>query len=148
MDIAKNKKAYFQYEILEEVEAGIVLKGSEVKSLRLKKVSLTESYAVFKRNELYLLNARIEPYVQATTFNHDPVASRKLLLKKKELLRLKGKLAEKGWVLIPLKMYFKHNRYVKVLLGLGKGKKMHDKRAAIKDRDLKREALRELKDYK
>ncbi|MES0490935.1 MAG: SsrA-binding protein SmpB [Leptospirales bacterium] len=148
MDIAKNKKAYFQYEILEEVEAGIVLVGSEVKSLRLKKISLTESYAVFKRNELYLLNARIEPYTNSTTFNHDPVASRKLLLKKKELMRLKGKLAEKGWVLVPLKMYFKYNRYAKVLLGLGKGKKMYDKRAVIKERDLKREALRELKDYK
>jgi len=148
MDIVKNKKAYFQYEILEDFEAGIVLKGSEVKSLRQKKISLVDAYAVFKGDELFMINARIEPYDHGTSFNHDPVRSRKLLLKKKELMRLKGKVKEKGYVLVPLKMYFKGNRHVKVFLGLGKGKKLHDKSKAIKDRDLERDAQRELKDYR
>ncbi|MDH4200975.1 MAG: SsrA-binding protein SmpB [Spirochaetia bacterium] len=148
MEIVKNSKARFEYEILEEIEAGIVLAGSEVKSLRLKKVSLVDSYAKFKGNELFLVNARIEPYTHGSFFNHDPVGSRKLLLKKKELFRLKGKLAEKGWTIIPLKMYFKDNKIVKVLLGLCRGKKAHDKRQSIKDKDLKKEALRELKHFK
>ena len=148
MEIVKNKKAFFQYEILEDIEVGIVLKGTEVKSLRQKKVSLLDAYATFKGDELFMINARIEPYDHDTSFNHDPVRSRKLLLKKKELMRLKGKIREKGFVLVPLKLYFKGNRHVKVLLGLGKGKKLHDKRQTIKDRDLKRDAQRELKDYR
>ena len=147
MDIAVNKKARFNYEILEQFEAGIVLTGTEVKSIRAKKISLVDSHAVFKGDELFLLNARIEPYSHGTHFNHEPARSRKLLLHKKEIMRLKGKLKEKGWVLVPLKVYFKNNKHVKVQLGLGKGKKTHDKRQVIKERDLDRDARRELKNF-
>lgn len=148
MDIIKNAKARFDYEILDEFEAGIVLQGSEVKSLRLKKAQIADAFAKFLGHELYLVNFRIDPYEHGSHFNHDPARSRKLLLKKKELTRLKSKLAEKGWALIPLKLYFKDNKRVKVLLGLCRGKKTHDKRQTIKDRDLQREALRELKNFK
>jgi len=147
MDIAINKKARFNYEILEQFEAGIVLLGTEVKSIRAKKISLVDSHAVFKGNELYLVNARIEPYSHGTSFNHEPTRSRKLLMHKKEIMRLKGKLKEKGWVLVPLKVYIKNNKNVKVQLGLGKGKKIHDKRQTIKNRDLDRDAQRELKNF-
>jgi len=148
MEVAKNSKARFAYEIIEDLEAGIVLTGSEVKSMRLKKVSIVDSYAVIKNNEIFLINMRIEPYTHGHHFNHEPVRNRKLLLHKKEIARLKGKLAEKGWALIPLKIYFKDNRNVKILLGLCRGKKLHDKRQSIKDKDLNREAQRELKSYK
>lgn len=147
MAIVKNKKAYFNYEIQEEVEAGIVLKGTEVKSIRNGKVNIGEAYAVFKQAELFLVNARIEPYSHASAYNHEPTRARKLLLKKKELERLHGKLAQKGWVIVPLKMYFKKN-LIKISLGLGRGKKMHDKRNTIKERDIKRDMERELKNYR
>jgi SsrA-binding protein len=148
VEIAKNSRARFEYEILEDFEAGIVLAGSEVKSLRNKKVSLVDSYAVFKGSELFLINMRIEPYTAGSHFNPEPLRSRKILLKKKELVRLKSKLAEKGLSLIPLKIYFKNNRLVKVLLGLARGKKIHDKRQSLKEKDLDREAQRELKNFK
>lgn len=148
MEIAKNTKARFEYEIIEEIEAGIVLSGSEVKSLRLKKAAIVDSYGVIKGQEVFLINMRIEPYLHGHHFNHEPVRSRKLLLHKKEIARLKSKLAEKGWALVPLKLYFKNNKTVKVLLGLCRGKKLHDKRQSIKDKDLNRDALRELKNYK
>jgi len=148
MEIAKNSKARFEYEIIEEFEAGIVLTGSEVKSMRQKKVSLVDSYGVIKSNEVFLINMRVEPYLHGHHFNHEPVRTRKLLFHKKEIGRLKSKLAEKGWALIPLKIYFKNNRTVKVLIGLCRGKKLHDKRQSIKDKDLKREAMRELKSFK
>ena len=147
MDIVVNKKARFNYEIFEEIEAGIVLVGTEVKSLRDKKVNLSDSYAVFKKDELYLLNARIEPYTHGNVFNHDPLRARKLLLKEKELSKLKGKLLQKGWVMLPMKMYFKNNRWVKVKLGLGKSKKKHDKRQAIREKDIARDTEREMKNY-
>ena len=148
MEIVKNTKARFLYQVLEEIEAGIVLTGTEVKSLRLKKVALVDAYGVIKQDELFLLNLRIEPYSHSTHFTHDPVRTRKLLLHSKEIKRIKGKLSEKGWAIIPLKMYFKNNKNVKVLLGLCKGKKAHDKRDSIKNKDLNREALRELKSFK
>jgi SsrA-binding protein len=148
MEVAKNSKARFEYEIIEEFEAGIVLTGSEVKSMRLKKVAIVDSYGVIKGHEVFLINMRIEPYLYGHHFNHEPARTRKLLLHKKEINRLKGKLAEKGWALIPLKIYFKNNKTVKILLGLCKGKKLHDKRQSIKDKDLNRDAQRELKSYK
>ncbi|MDH4262027.1 MAG: SsrA-binding protein SmpB [Spirochaetia bacterium] len=148
MEVAKNSKARFEYEIIEEFEAGIVLTGSEVKSMRLKKASIVDSYGVIKGNEVFLINMRVEPYLHGHHFNHEPVRSRKLLLHKNEISRLKSKLAEKGWALIPLKIYFKENRTVKILLGLCRGKKLHDKRQSIKDKDLSRDAMRELKSYK
>lgn len=147
MLIAENRKARFNYEILEEIEAGIVLTGSEVKSLREKKVNLSDAYAVFHGNELFLVNCKIEPYSHASLFNHEVSRSRKLLLHKKELAKLKGKLSQRGFSLLPLKMYFNAKGKVKLLLGLGRGKKIHDKRQTIKERDLKREMERELKNF-
>ncbi|RME93787.1 MAG: SsrA-binding protein SmpB [Candidatus Hydrogenedentota bacterium] len=146
-EIVVNKKARFNYEILETYEAGIVLVGSEIKSIRQKKISITEAYAVFKRNELFLINARIEPYEHANIYNHDPLRPRKLLLHRKELNKLQGKLAQKGWVLIPLKVILK-NQKAKVILGLGRAKKKHDKRQVIKERDIRRDMERELKNYR
>ena len=148
MDIVVNKKARFRYEIMDDFEAGIVLVGSEVKSLRGKKVNVSDSYATFKNHELFLTNLRIEPYEKAKHFNHEPTRSRKLLMHKKELTKLKSRSEEKGYVIVPLKIYFNQRQQVKVLLGLGKGKKSHDKRQAIKERDIKRDTDREMKQYK
>lgn len=147
MEIARNKKARFNYEIIEDFEAGIVLTGTEVKSLRQKKVNIGDAYATISRDELYLTNARIEPYSHGTHSNHEPERPRKLLMKRKEIEKLRGKLNEKGLALLPLKMYFNNKGIVKVLLGLGKGKKMHDKRQTIKERDIKRDTERELKNW-
>lgn len=147
MIIAVNKKARFHTEVFEEIEAGIVLTGSEIKSVREKKVSVSEAYAVFRKDELYLLNSRIEPYANAAHFNHEPLRSRKLLLKRRELDKLKGKLQQKGWLIVVLRLYLKSSK-AKVLLGVGIAKKKHDKRQAIKERDIAREMSRELKQYK
>lgn len=146
MEIVVNRKARFNYEIIEDVEAGIELQGTEVKSLREKKVNLADSYAVFRNSELYLVNCRIEPYDFGNLQNHEPARARKLLLHRKELDKLMGKMQQKGLALLPLKMYFK-GRYVKVLLGLGKGKKSHDKRQSLKEKDTKREMEREMRKY-
>lgn len=148
MDIVVNKKARFEYEITDTYEAGIVLIGSEVKSIRNKKISLADSYAVFKKDELYLINARVEPYSHSAHFTKSPTRARKLLLHKKELQKLKGKIKEKGWTLIPLKIYIKDKAHVKVLLGLGRGKKTYDKKMSIKEKDLQKDALRELKNFR
>ena len=144
--IAINKKARFNYEIVDEIEAGIALNGSEIKSVRERKVNIVDSFATIKSGELFLINLRIEPYSHASHFNHEPTRSRKLLLKRKEIDRLHGKLKEKGIVVVPLKLYLKRH-WVKVLLGLGKGKKLYDKRRDIKDKDMKREMQREMKKY-
>jgi len=147
MIIAENKKARYNYEIIETIEAGLVLKGSEVKSLRQKKANISDAYATFHKKELMLTNMSIEPYEKSTVFNHETKRPRKLLLHRKEIDKLKGKLAEKGWVLVPLKVYFNQRQKVKVLLGLGKGKKSFDKRHSIKERDIKRDTEREMKRY-
>lgn len=143
--ICKNKKAFHDYFVEESYEAGIVLKGTEVKSLRLGKAQLVDSYAVFKGEELYLLNAHISPYTHAARDNHDPTRSRKLLLHKKELAKLLGKVNEKGLSLVPLKLYFKNGK-VKVEIGLCKGKKLHDKRETMKKKAMAKDVERELKD--
>ncbi len=148
MEIVVNKKARFEYEIVDTWEAGIVLIGSEVKSIRNKKISLADAYAVFKKDELFLINARIEPYSHASSFAPPPTRARKLLLHKKELAKLKGKIKEKGWTLVPLKVYIKNKAHVKILLGLGRGKKQYDKKNAIKERDLHKDAMRELKNFR
>lgn len=145
--ITKNKNARFQYEIVEELEAGIVLKGTEVKSLRMGKVNLKDSYATVKDGEIYVLNLHISPYEQGNIYNHDPVRERKLLLHKHEIKRLTGKVLERGMTLVPLKMYFKNGR-AKVELGLGKGKKFFDKRKDIARRDAERDIRREFKEQK
>ena len=134
----KNKKAYFDYTILEEIEAGISLVGTEIKSVRKGSVDLKESFITIKNNEAFVLNMYIAKYEEGNIFNHDERRTRKLLLHKKEIKKLKEKVKIEGLTLIPLKLYFKKN-YVKVLVGICKGKKLYDKRASIKERDLKRE---------
>ena len=140
----KNKKAYFDYEILEEIESGIVLTGTEIKSVRKSNVNLKDSYAVIRNGEVYLLNMHISEYKEGNIFNHDEKRTRKLLLHKKEILKLRDKIELNGNTLIPLKLYFKGNK-VKILLGLAKGKKTYDKRESIKERDIAREIKKEMK---
>ncbi len=144
--IITNKKAHFNYEILNKIEAGIMLQGSEIKSIREKKINIVDSFATFKSGEIFITNLRIEPYQNASYFNHESTRPRKLLLKKKEIHRLIGKVKEKGIVIIPLKFYF-DKQWVKVLLGICKGKKKHDKRHVLKERNMERDFQRELKDY-
>ena len=141
----KNKKAYFDYEILESFEAGIVLKGTEIKSIRDGKVNLKDSYAVIKNNEVFLLNTHISQYKEGNIFNHDETRTRKLLLHKKEIKKIKEQLEIQGLTLVPLKLYFK-GEYAKILLGLAKGKKLYDKRDSIAKKDMRREAERALKE--
>ena len=143
--ICKNKKAYHDYFIEDRYEAGIVLKGTEVKSLRLGKAQLVDSYAVFRGEELFLLNAHVSPYSYAARDNHDPTRSRKLLLHKKELQKLLGKVNEKGLSLVPLKLYFKNGK-VKVEIGLAKGKRLHDKRETMKKKAMEKDMERALKE--
>lgn len=143
---AINREAKFNYFILEEIECGIVLTGTEIKAIRTGKVNLKDSYAVIRRGEVYLLNTHISEYKEGNIFNHDPRRSRKLLLHKREIIKLNDKINQEGLTLVPLKLYFKKNK-VKILLGLCKGKKIYDKRETIKTRDLEREA-RKLNKYK
>jgi len=140
-EIVQNKKARFEYEILDTIEAGIVLKGTEVKSVRLKKVNIQDAYARIKDGEAFLYGMNISPYESGNIFNHDPMRVRKLLLHKQEIKRLTGKQQEKGLTLVPLKVYWKNGK-VKVLLGLAKGKTLYDKRHDIKKRDSDRELQR------
>ena len=129
-----NRKARFDYEIEDEYEAGIVLKGTEIKSIRNGKANIKDSYAIIRNNELYLLNSNISLYEEGNRFNHEETRTRKLLMHKREILKLKDKIEKEGYTLIPLKMYFKGSK-LKVLIGLAKGKKNYDKREAIKKRD-------------
>jgi SsrA-binding protein len=142
--IARNKKARFNYELGDRFEAGMVLTGTEVKSLRMGKASLNEAYARITDGEAWLVGCQIQPYPFAYYNNHEPTRPRKLLLHKRELKRLTGKLAEQGYSLIPTALYFKRGK-AKVELALAKGKKLHDKRAAIKKREQDREMARALK---
>ena len=134
----KNKKAYFDYFIESELEVGIVLKGTEIKSIREGKVNIKDSYAIIKNNELFLLNTHISAYEKGNIFNHEEDRTRKLLMHKKEIMKLSNKITLEGYTLIPLKIYFKNSK-AKVLLGLCKGKKNYDKRETIKKRDTERE---------
>ena len=136
---AINREAKYNYFILEELECGIVLTGTEIKAIRLGKVNLKDSYAVIRKNEIFLLNTHISEYKEGNINNHDPRRTRKLLLHKNEILKLNDKVSKEGLTLIPLKLYFKKNK-VKILLGLCKGKKTFDKREVIKERELQREA--------
>ena len=142
--IANNKKARFEYEISDTIEAGIVLKGTEVKALRLNKVNIEESYAKIIDGEIFIIGMNISQYEMGNRFNHETHRQRKLLLHTQEIKRLTGKLKERGFTLIPLKMYFKNGK-VKVLMGLGKGKAKYDKRRAIQKRDQERDMQREWK---
>lgn len=143
--ITKNKKAYHDYEIEATYEAGIVLQGSEVKSLRQGKANLADSYAHIHNAEVYLRNCHISPYDHGGYSNHEPMRERKILLHKREIKKLIGKIKERGYTLIPLKMYFVKGK-AKVLLGLARGKRLADKRQDIKERDLRRDMEREFKD--
>jgi SsrA-binding protein len=142
--IVKNQKAYHDYEILETYEAGIVLKGSEVKSIKEGKVSLKEAYADVKDGEVYLLNMHVTPYEKDKVSKLNPTRPRKLLLHKYEIKRLIGKVKEKGLALVPLMVVEKRN-LIKVVLGLGKGKKLYEKREEIKKRIIEREIQRAMK---
>ena len=145
MTYADNKKARFDYEILDEVEAGIVLKGYEVAAIKKKMVSLKGSYAYFHLGEMFLLNMHVSPYqIKNMPKNYEPTQTRKLLLKKKELSKIYSKTKEMNLTIIPLKVYSK-NDIIKVSLGLGKGKKKYDKRETIKKRDFERKILKNLK---
>lgn len=137
--VAENRKARFNYDIEEKVEAGIVLTGSEVKSLRAGKANIAESYASDEGGELYLLNAHIAEYAQAARTNHAPTRPRKLLLHRREMGRLAGAIQRQGMTLVPLKLYFNARGIAKVQLGLAKGKKIHDKRETEKKRDWERQ---------
>jgi len=142
--VTVNRKARSDYEILESLEAGMSLKGTEVKSLREGKMNLKDSYAKVQDGEVYLVNAHISPYSHGNIQNHDPLRERKLLLHKQEIKRLTGKTEEKGLTLVPLKVYFVRGK-AKVELGLARGRKQYDKRENIKKREVQREILRELK---
>jgi SsrA-binding protein len=144
--ICQNKKARFEYELGDRLEAGLVLLGSEVKSLRLGKANLVDSYGRIDAGEAYLVGAHISPYDNASIGNHDPYRRRKLLLKRKEINKLLGKIKEKGQSLIPLRLYFKNGK-AKAELALAKGKKQYDKRQAMKEADSKRELSRSIKDF-
>ena len=132
-----NRKAKFDYQIISEIEAGIVLTGTEIKSIRNGKANIKDWYGIIKDNEVFLLNMHISQYEQGNIFNHDETRTRKLLLHKKEILKLNDAIRLQGYTLVPLKLYFKKNK-AKILLGLCKGKKTYDKRETIKERDIKR----------
>jgi SsrA-binding protein len=143
-DIAVNRRARHDYEIEETFEAGLVLTGSEVKALRAGKANLKDSYGRVEREEIWLWNAHISPYGPASQFGHEPTRIRKLLLHREEIQRLTGKVKERGFTLVPLRLYFKNGR-AKVQIGLARGKKHYDKRASIREREVKREMDRALK---
>jgi SsrA-binding protein len=142
--ITKNKKAYHDYFIEETYEAGMSLLGSEVKSLREGKVHLKDSYAIVKGEEVFLLNCHISPYRYSHVQNHDPLRTRKLLFHRREINKLWGKLTQKGFTLIPLKIYFKNGK-AKVEIGLVKGRRKHEKRQVLKEKEAKREIRQHLK---
>ena len=139
--VAHNRKAGFSYHLLEKCEAGIILTGSEVKSLRAGQCNLGDAYASFKGDELFLMNAHISPYPPAAGLNHAPLRTRKLLLKKHEVVRMIGKIREKGLTLIPVSIYFKRG-LAKIELALAKGKKLYDKRESIKKKQHERDMQR------
>jgi len=143
--IAQNRKARYEYSILDTVEAGIVLQGTEIKSIRAGRINLKDGYASIRNGEIFLNNVHIAPFEQGNQFNHDPVRTRKLLMKKKQIDRLVGEVKQGGVTLIPLKVYIK-NGFAKVLIGLAKGKKQYDKRETIKRRDQDRQLRRAVKD--
>jgi SsrA-binding protein len=139
-----NRKAKFNYEITDTYEAGIELKGTEIKSIRKGSANLTDSYGIIRNNEVYLLNMFIGKYEEGNRFNHEETRTRKLLLHKKEIKKLVVALEQQGFTLVPLKLYFKKSK-AKILLGIAKGKHTYDKRETIKKRDIDRELKKEMK---
>lgn len=145
--VTQNRKAYHEYHILEKIEVGIELTGSEVKSLREGKANLKEAYAVIRENQFYLIGAHFEPYSHTGYQGHEPVRDRRLLLHRREILKLKQRLAEKGLTAVPLSIYFKAS-WAKLELGIAKGKNTYDKKDTIKERDIKRETDREIRRHR
>jgi SsrA-binding protein len=143
-NVTVNRKARYEYEILQVYEAGIVLQGTEVKALREGKANLVDSYGLLKENEIWLMGAHISEYTQGNINNHDPTRTRKLLMNRSEIRKLIGKVKEKGLTLVPLRIYFKNGR-VKIEIALAKGKKVHDKRETIAKRDFNRDQERKIK---
>lgn len=141
-----NRKARFEYEILETLEAGIVLTGTEVKSLRQGKANLQDSYAIVHRGEVFLHGAHINPYTEGSYTNHDPVRPRKLLLHRNQIRKLKARVSEKGFTLIPLSLYFK-GPHAKIELAIARGKRQYDKRESIKQREMDRELRQRMKQH-
>jgi len=141
----KNRSAYFEYFIDDKYTAGIMLTGTEIKSLRTGKASFNDSYCVFYKGELFIKSFHIAEYAFGNLNNHDPLRERKLLLNKRELKKIETRLKEKGYTLIPLRLFFNEKNLAKVEIGLGKGKKLHDKRETIKQRDTDREIKRYIK---
>lgn len=141
----KNRSAYFEYYIDDKYIAGIMLTGTEVKSLRAGKASFNDSYCIFNKGELWIKSFHIAEYSHGTVNNHDPLRERKLLLNGRELKKLQAKIKEKGYTIVPLRLFFNEKNLAKVEIGLGKGKKLHDKRESIKQRDTEREMKRFVK---
>lgn len=139
--VIRNRQATFQYEILDKYVAGLVLTGTEIKSIREGKANLTDGYCYFNKGELFIRGMTISPYAEGTHYNHDPQRERKLLMKRSELRKLEAKL-EKGLTLVPLKLFINDRGYAKLEIALARGKKLHDKREAIKERDIQRELSR------
>lgn len=144
--LANNRKAYHDYIISDKYEAGVSLLGTEVKSLRAGKANLKESYCKIRGNEVYLVDCHISPYTHANNFNHDPIRPRRLLLHRREITKLIGSTAEKGFTLVPLKFYLKGPK-IKLEIGLAKGKHLYDKRETLKRKDIDRDTARQMKDY-
>ena len=144
-NISQNRKATHRYEITEQIECGVVLKGSEVKSLREGKVSLDEAYVRVRDDELWLVSADIPEYKQATIWNHEPKRSRKLLVHAEQFRKLSSRAFEKGLTLIPLRLYFNDRGIVKLMVGVGRGRKLHDKRESLKKADVNRQISRAMR---
>lgn len=144
--IARNRKALHDYEILDKVEAGIVLMGSEIKSIRAGKLNIGDGYVMYENGEMWLRNVHISPYEEAGVWGHDPMRPRKLLLHRKEIYALYRRVQEKGFTIVPLQVYLKNGR-AKVELGLARGKKQYDKRESLRQKDDKRRVERALKEY-
>ena len=142
--ISKNPTAYHNYNIEEKIEAGIVLSGTEIKSIRQGKVNLKDTYVIIKKGEVFIVGMHISPYEQGNIFNKDPLRDRKLLLNKREIAKLIGLIKQKGYSLIPISLYFKGD-LVKVELGVGKGKKLYDKRQDLAKKDAERQIAYQLK---
>jgi SsrA-binding protein len=145
--IAANRKAYHDYHVVETVEAGLVLTGTEIKSIRAGRVNLRDGYAAIRDQEAWLVNVHISPYRHGNRENHEPLRERKLLLHQREISRLLAKVSERGWTIVPLRLYLRNNR-AKVELGLVRGKALHDKRDTIARRDADRDLQRTMKEYR
>ena len=143
---ASNRKAYHEYSILDKYEAGIELFGTEVKSLREAQANLKESYVIIRKNQAWVSGMHINPYSNTGHEGHDPIRNRRLLLNKREIFKIKQSIEQKGLTAVPLKLYFNNNGWAKLEIGLAKGKKIYDKKSSIKEKDIKRDMQRQLRD--